>query len=89
MLIDLANHRPSFMPYKAGVLVLEFFERESEMASSSGTSRGRCISLEEAIRIIQPTKVTLEVCQVTKKGILIRSYTIWTRIGGKCFVEVR
>ena len=38
MLIDLANHRPSFMPYKAVVLALEFSKREREMASRSGTS---------------------------------------------------
>ena len=41
------------MPHKAVVSALEFFEREREMASSSGTSRGRSISLEEAIRIIE------------------------------------
>ena len=41
------------MPHKAVVSALEFFEREREMASISGTSRGRSISLEEAIRIIE------------------------------------
>ena len=41
------------MPYKAVVFTFDFFERESEMASSSGTSRGRSILIEEAIRIIQ------------------------------------
>ena len=41
------------MPHKAVVSALEVFEREREMASSSGTSRGRSISLEEAIRIIE------------------------------------
>lgn len=34
-------------------LALEFLERESEMASSSGTLCSWSISLEEAIRIIQ------------------------------------
>lgn len=35
------------------VLALEFLEQESKMASSSGTSRGQSIPLEQAIRIIQ------------------------------------
>ena len=34
-------------------MALEFFERESEMASRSGSSRGRSVPIEEAIRIIQ------------------------------------
>ena len=34
-------------------------------------------------------KLTLEICQVMRRAILISSYMIWTRIGGKCFVEVR
>ena len=51
--INLANHRPSFMPYKAVVLALEFLKRESQMASRSGTSRGGYIPIEEAIRMIQ------------------------------------
>ena len=41
------------MPYKAVVLALEFLERESEMASRSGTSCGRPIPIEDAIRMIQ------------------------------------
>ena len=41
------------MPYKAVVLALEFFVRESEMASRSGTSRSRCIPIEEATQMIQ------------------------------------
>ena len=35
------------------MLVLEFLEQESEIASSGGTSCGRSIPLEEVIRIIQ------------------------------------
>ena len=41
------------MPYKAVVLALEFFERESEMASRRGASRCQSISLEELIRRVQ------------------------------------
>ncbi|XP_015778405.1 PREDICTED: uncharacterized protein LOC107356295 isoform X2 [Acropora digitifera] len=41
------------MPHKAVVSALKFFGREREMASSSGTLRGRSISLEEAVRIIE------------------------------------
>ena len=41
------------MPYKAVVLALELFERESEMASRSGSSRGRFITQEEIIRMIE------------------------------------
>jgi len=41
------------MQNKAVVLVLEFLERESEMASRSGTLHGRSIPIEEAIRMIQ------------------------------------
>ena len=41
------------MPYKAVVLALEFLERESEMASTNGTSRGRPIPIEDAIGMIQ------------------------------------
>ena len=35
------------------MLALEFFKRESEMASRSGISRGRSIPFEEVIRMIQ------------------------------------
>ena len=41
------------MPYNVVVLALEVLERESEMASRRGTSRGRSIPIEKAIRIIQ------------------------------------
>ena len=41
------------MPYKEVVLALEFFERESEMASRRGTSRCPSIPLEEVIRRVQ------------------------------------
>ena len=41
------------MPYKAVVWALEFLERESEMASRSGTLHGRSIPIEEASRMIQ------------------------------------
>ena len=36
-LIDLASHTPSFMPYKAVVLAMDFVERAREMASGSGS----------------------------------------------------
>ena len=38
------------MPYKAVVLVSEFFERESEMASGSRSSRKKTFDLEETIQ---------------------------------------
>ena len=40
-LTALANHRPSFMPYKAVGAALDFFERGSEMASGSRRTRER------------------------------------------------
>ena len=41
------------MPYDVVVTQLEFFKRESEMASRSGSSRGRSIPFEEVIRMIE------------------------------------
>ena len=41
------------MPYKAEVFALEYLKRDSEMASTSWTSFGRSIPIEEAIRMIQ------------------------------------
>ena len=41
------------MPYKVVVLALEFFERESEMASRRGVSRCPSITMEEFIRRVQ------------------------------------
>ena len=48
-LIGLANHRPSFMPYKGLGLPREFFERGSEMASGSRRTRERTFSPEEVL----------------------------------------
>ena len=41
------------MPYKAVVLALEFFERESEMASRRGASRSLSVTMDELIRMVQ------------------------------------
>ena len=51
-LIDLANHRPSFMPYKAVGAAIDFFERGSEMASGSRRRRERLFSTDEALQRI-------------------------------------
>ena len=49
-LLDLANHTPSFMPYKAVVLEIEFFESGREMASSSGSSRRQTYTLDKVLQ---------------------------------------
>ena len=49
-LIDLANHTPSFMPYKSVVITFEFFESGSAMASSSRSSREQTFDIEKAVR---------------------------------------
>ena len=62
-LVDLANHRPSFMPYKAVVLALEFFctrewngvQKWNFMQSMYSYWRGYSDDP-------RPRKVTLEVC---------------------------
>ena len=51
-LIDLANHAPSFMPYKAVVLGMGFFECGREMASGSGSSRERTYDVDEVLQRI-------------------------------------
>ena len=51
-LIDLANHRPSFMPYDAVGAALGFFERGSEMASGSSRTRERLFTRDEALQRI-------------------------------------
>ena len=51
-LTDLANHRPSFMPYKAVGVALDFFERGSEMASGSRRTRERLFTRDEALQQI-------------------------------------
>ena len=48
-LIDLANHTPSFMPYKSVVTPFEF-ESGSAMASSSRSSREQTFDIEKAVR---------------------------------------
>ena len=49
-LIDLANHTPSFVPYKAVVLTIDFFESGREMASGSGCSRWQTYTLDEVLQ---------------------------------------
>ena len=49
-LIDLANHTPSFMPYKSVVITFEFFESGSAMASRSRSSREQTFDSEKAVR---------------------------------------
>ena len=39
------------MPYKAVVLALEFYERESEMASRRGASRCLSITMDELVKL--------------------------------------
>ena len=51
-LIDLANHRPSFMPYDAVGAALGFFELGSEMASGSRRTRERLFTRDEALQRI-------------------------------------
>ena len=49
-LIDLANHTPSFVPYKAVVITCEVFESGSAMASGSRSSREQTFDIEKAVR---------------------------------------
>ena len=49
-LIDLASHTPSFMPYKAVVLAMDFVERAREMASGSGSSPEQNYTLDEVLQ---------------------------------------
>ena len=49
-LIDLANHTPSFVPYKAVVLAIDFFESGREMASGSGSSPEQNYTLDEVLQ---------------------------------------
>ena len=58
------------MPYKAVVLALESFERESEMASRRGTSRGRSIPMEEIIRIVQEQETDTEGLAIDEESDL-------------------
>ena len=48
--IDLASDTPSFMPYKAVVLAMDFVERGREMASGSGSSREQNYTLDEVLQ---------------------------------------
>ena len=49
-LIDLANHRPSFMPYKAVGVACDFFVSGSEMASCSRSTRERMFNTAEVVQ---------------------------------------
>ena len=49
-LIDLASHTPSFMPYKAVVLAMDFVERAREMVSGSGSSPEQNYTLDEVLQ---------------------------------------
>ena len=49
-LIDLASHTPSFMPYKAVVLAMDFVERGREMACGSGSSREQNYTPDEVLQ---------------------------------------
>ena len=49
-LIDLASHTPSFMPYKAVVLAMDFVERAREMAYGSGSSPEQNYTLDEVLQ---------------------------------------
>ena len=49
-LIDLASHTPSFMPYRAVVLAMDFVERGRELASGGGSSREQNYTLDEVLQ---------------------------------------
>ena len=49
-LIDLASHTPSFMPYRAVVLAMDFVERGRGLASGSGSSREQNYTLDEVLQ---------------------------------------
>ena len=58
------------MPYKAVVLALEVFERESEMASRRGASRCPSISMDELIRRVQEEETDTEGLAIDEESDL-------------------